>query len=624
MMKNKYKRDFYLKRSKDLEIKFYKRPFKEIIWWVLYFFDFLLFRISPKLHSIINGNFHVNNNKNARDRTDYLKSIYAETDHRYFEIQVMNHTRISNILSENEEIIYKRIGEEEFFLFGATPLIEESHHNEVIEWSLNVLIIEDDKEKDLLSFVFPYNTENRNDNFIYKIKDGWVNFKIDLKKYKKNNLIIKICPSLKKIRNKNYKSQFSLSNPQFRLEENGKKNILLLSIESLSDLKFLSRKYNYSIPKNLENLMKDSYCYDKVYSPVDSTLPHAASITSGLYASQHGIGDYSVGADTYHNKTINGNVHLLQKVMKKNNFLTFFAGTSARFNSKGGHAKGFDDHYQINNNFENNPLKMSYLVDTIDSFKDFNNFFLFHLDYLHAPMLSFDQENSLKLHEASLLDTKNDKLAENLYFNGLEKVDRDIGELIKYLKSSNQYENTMIILTGDHGSGVNWEKNSNYSLYDERIRVPLIVKHPIWSNEIIKPNKIVNSIQEINKIITFAIGEKISDQLKNLPQYSRKYNNFAIAETIMNPSKDKKKHCLALMNEKYKYICWNHINWDNYSISNKLEDKLFRWNELNDCYDETNDIKEENEKEYKSMKQNAYDIIEENLKFLEKYPNEQY
>ena len=272
--------------------------------------------MSPKLHNTIKNSYLTNNHKNARDRTDFSKGIYAKTDHRYFEIQVMNHTRISNILSENEEIIYKRQGEEEFFIFGVTPLIEESHHNEVVEWSLNVIILQDDREIDVINFEFPYNQENRNNNFIYKIKDGWIDIKIDLKKYKKNDLIIKIQPSLHKIRNRTYKSQFSLSSPQFCQEENEKKNILLLSIESLTDLKFLSKKYSYPIPKNLENLLKDSCCYNKVYAPVDSTLPHAASITTGLYATQHGIGDYSIGADTYHNMTINSNVNLIQKLMK--------------------------------------------------------------------------------------------------------------------------------------------------------------------------------------------------------------------------------------------------------------------------------------------------------------------
>ena len=68
----------------------------------------------------------------------------------------------------------------------------------------------------------------------------------------------------------------------------------------------------------------------------------------------------------------------------------------------------------------------------------------------------------------------------------------------------------MIILTGDHGAGINWEKNNNYGLYDERIRVPLIVKYPTWSNEIIIPNKIVNSLQEIHKIIKFEMFMKPS------------------------------------------------------------------------------------------------------------------
>ena len=70
-----------------------------------------------------------------------------------------------------------------------------------------------DKIIDELSFTIPYNIENRNKNFVYQSSDGWINFKIYLKKYNKKNIKVIIFPSFKK--KNNIKNNFSISNPQF-------------------------------------------------------------------------------------------------------------------------------------------------------------------------------------------------------------------------------------------------------------------------------------------------------------------------------------------------------------------------------------------------------------------------
>ena len=64
------------------------------------------------------------------------------------------------------------------------------------------------------------------------------------------------------------------------------------------------------------------------------------------------------------------------------------------------------------------------------------------------------------------------------YFFEVQRFDRELGRLIKKLKAINEYENTMIIITGDHGMPFPRCKGN---LYDSGVRVPLAI---CWGNKI--------------------------------------------------------------------------------------------------------------------------------------------
>jgi arylsulfatase A-like enzyme len=71
-------------------------------------------------------------------------------------------------------------------------------------------------------------------------------------------------------------------------------------------------------------------------------------------------------------------------------------------------------------------------------------------------------------------------LTKDLYRASILQVDALIKRLIDRLKSLGEYENTVIVLFGDHGDliGENGMFGHSYSLADELIRVPLLVHDP--------------------------------------------------------------------------------------------------------------------------------------------------
>ena len=620
------KRDHHSKENITFEEKLYKRPFREIYLITLRLFNYLIYRFNPKLSLILNNYFLKKKKLFTKIATENTKKNLANTSHEYYELQIGDQTRTCNILEENKEIIYTNHKDSDYFIFGSSPIINNKNVENINSWSLKIVISNQDKILDDFFIDIPYLKENRNKEFVYQSNDGWIDLKIDLKKYKEKNLRIKIISSFKKKNTLN--NHFSISNPQFYCTKKIKKNILLLSMESLTDFNFLINNFNFSLPNNLKNLIKTSKYYNKTYTSVDSTLPYAASIMSGLFPSQHGIGDYKDGANSTNHNIINKNNYSLANFLKENGFLTFFSGTATRLNSKYGFARGFDYYHQINTNFENAPVKIDYLINTLDSFRDFNNFFLMHLDYLHEPIARFNDKSYIELNNISSLDKKNKKLIEKLYERGLQKIDREIGLLIDYLKKTNQYEDTLLIITGDHGASLNWVKNNerDAALYEERARVPLIIKSPIWAKpRLEKIDDIINSTTEIHKSIIYSLNKKIPDKIQHLPQFSEKSNNFAVTETIMNPEKVKERHAMAYMSGKYKYVCCNDIDWNNFKIIRKISDKLYEWDEKKYCYNEKKDIKKNIPKsEYENIHKKAYKLLNENLLYLKENPNEKY
>jgi uncharacterized sulfatase len=66
------------------------------------------------------------------------------------------------------------------------------------------------------------------------------------------------------------------------------------------------------------------------------------------------------------------------------------------------------------------------------------------------------------------------------YDEEIEYVDAQIGIIMNSLVQSNVFQNTLIILSADHGEGLG---DHNYythksMIYEEQVKVPLIIKYP--------------------------------------------------------------------------------------------------------------------------------------------------
>ena len=149
----------------------------------------------------------------------------------------------------------------------------------------------------------------------------------------------------------------------------------------------------------------------------------------------------------------------------------------------GGDATYFNDFYQ------DSEVVNGVAFDWLDKRKD-ERFFLF-LHYMdpHDPYLEHPY-NGVGISRASMQEPE-PEMAERLhelYRGEIEYLDENFGKLLAKLDAEGLYDDTVIVLTADHGEEFNehggfWH---GLTLYDEQIHVPLLIK---WAKDGERPNR---------------------------------------------------------------------------------------------------------------------------------------
>ena len=290
--------------------------------------------------------------------------------------------------------------------------------------------------------------------------------------------------------------------------------------------------------------------FDNAYSTSPWTLPSHISLFTGLYPSEHGI-----------HETPNSELIDLFKdsVKYPGKYITDIAseqgyktiGFSANpmiseltgFNQKFDHFETIDFDIQAFKNLHINNKYIRKSISAIGVLKAMalgfpsnkghklilsklakceltNPFFLF-INFMesHDPYFfnAFRDDNKRSLNDLIGLKEINNKeknRLKNKYYNQISTISLIINNLIKFLKDRKIYDNTVIILTADHGQAL---KEKNYYghgiyLYDELIRIPLLIKGINSSNLINRENSYTSLINVNSFIKSTLMGEENSER----------------------------------------------------------------------------------------------------------------
>lgn len=133
------------------------------------------------------------------------------------------------------------------------------------------------------------------------------------------------------------------------------------------------------------------------------------------------------------------------------------------------------------------------------------------------------------------------------YMGLIKQCDDQMGRLFKYLEESGRMEDTMIVLTSDHGDylGDHWMGEKEL-FHDPSVRVPLIIYDPSEAADVSRGTVCDELVESIDLVATFieAAGGKVPDHIvegRSLLPFLRgktpdNWRDFAISEYDYSPT----------------------------------------------------------------------------------------
>jgi choline-sulfatase len=221
---------------------------------------------------------------------------------------------------------------------------------------------------------------------------------------------------------------------------------------------------------NIDALAQEGVRFERAFTPVPVTLPAHSALFTGTYPLRSGMHDFA-------DNKLSPSQPTLASVLKENGYATGAVIGSAVLDSRFGLNHGFDfyyDHFDFSRLQESNLDEMErsgdavadQAIDWLDK-NDQKKFFLWM--HLYDPHYPYRPPSPYS-----------EQYKDRPYDGEIAFADSQVGRLIRELKERGVYQNTVIILTGDHGEslGEHGEKTHGFFIYNSTLHIPVIIRVP--------------------------------------------------------------------------------------------------------------------------------------------------
>lgn len=319
-------------------------------------------------------------------------------------------------------------------------------------------------------------------------------------------------------------------------------NIILISLDTLRADHVSCYGHERLTTPNIDRLASEGTRYSHAYSTAVWTPPAHASMLTGLYPSQHGV---------VHQNKLAGEIFTIAELLRQNGYQTAGFVNNSQVGELVGLQKGHEDFYEIwrgleprqlakrawhkireglrsadNGAAETNRLIKNWLARRRNSAKPFY-LFVHYID-AHNPLRAprpfanrfFDAALQKKVEARKIWRIADNPLIcypENLQLNEAELealraiydeeicyLDHRLGELCRWLKQEGYLDNTLLLLTADHGE--HWGEHGLYShvasVYEPVVHVPLILRYP----GVLPPNTEVEKFIQLTDILPIVLS----------------------------------------------------------------------------------------------------------------------
>jgi len=262
-------------------------------------------------------------------------------------------------------------------------------------------------------------------------------------------------------------------------------NVVLITIDTLRADHVGCYGYKQIKTPNIDALAADGVLFERAFAVVPVTLPSHSSMLTGTYPMLSGMHDFSGNKLSPLQPT-------LASVLKQAGYRTGAVIGAAVLDSRFGLNQGFDfyyDHFEFSRLDEANLDEMerpgNIVADVALNWLE--------KDWWQKEALGKDQPSKnprkkfflwMHLYDPHFPyhppEPYSREYAAQPYDGEIAFADEQVGRLLRFLKEKGIYQNTVIVLCGDHGEslGEHGEKTHGFFIYNATMHVPLIIRLP--------------------------------------------------------------------------------------------------------------------------------------------------
>jgi len=286
-------------------------------------------------------------------------------------------------------------------------------------------------------------------------------------------------------------------------------NIVLVSFDALQAAHVHSLGYPRDITPAIDAMAKEGYNFSNAISVASWTVPASMTWFTGVYPSEHKlVNKFAVYAPPVQKlsnlKELSPNLVTLAEVLKKNGYVTGGFTGNAGVSGFFGYGQGFDVYFFEKGKFGSMDRSVPKALEWLAANKDKKFFLFLHgydihgqnvpasgLDYRYVDK-GYDKKYSGSAKEQEALREEGlDKGTVSLrdedvrfwravYDEKISRTDAMFRDFLKEFDRLGLTGKTIFVLTSDHGTEFYEHRrfDHGFSLYDELIHIPLIVKLP--------------------------------------------------------------------------------------------------------------------------------------------------
>ncbi|PKN16076.1 MAG: hypothetical protein CVU66_02295 [Deltaproteobacteria bacterium HGW-Deltaproteobacteria-23] len=324
-------------------------------------------------------------------------------------------------------------------------------------------------------------------------------------------------------------------------------NLVFVSFDALQAAHVGSLGYPKNITPTIDSMAKSGYNFTHNISVASWTVPASMSWFTGVYPSEHGLTNkfsvFNPPDNVLSNlKKLSPELVTLAEVLHENGYATGGFTGNAGVSGFFGYGQGFDQYFFEKGKFGSMGVSIPKALDWLKENKD-KKFFLFLHGYdMHGqsvPVEGFDyrfvekgydmkftgsameqealREEGLEKGSTTLRDA-DVKFWRAIYDEKIQRTDEKFKGFLAELKNMNVLDKTIFVLTSDHGTEFYEHKrfDHGFSLYDELIHVPLIIKLPGQkSGKVVKDQvSSLDIMPTLLDLLDVKMPEKARDQLR--------------------------------------------------------------------------------------------------------------